>query len=108
MWLCFVPAGCLADSLLVIPCSQRVCGCVLSPLNILFNLLCFYHSGYEFPLHNYITSPFKWLFPMSKKVFLVHLSCLPMLTFFLFLLSEGLSSCLTLLEFILIGSHSFF
>ena len=31
-------------------------------------------------------------------VFLVHLSCLPMLTIFLFLLSGGLSSCLILLE----------
>src|ERR1700735_4561935 len=30
----FMPAGCLADPLLVIPCSQQVCGCVLSPLNV--------------------------------------------------------------------------
>ena len=29
MWLCFVPAGCLTDPLLVNPCSQPVCGCVL-------------------------------------------------------------------------------
>src|ERR1700729_1475526 len=34
MWLCFVPAGCLADPLLVIRCSQRVCGCVLSLLDV--------------------------------------------------------------------------
>ena len=63
MWLCFVPPECLADSLLVIPflqqvcgclftsveCladpllvvhfSQNVCGCVLHLLNILFNVL---------------------------------------------------------------------
>src|ERR1700683_3443530 len=34
MWLCFVPAGCLADPLLVITCSQQVCGCVLSLLDV--------------------------------------------------------------------------
>ena len=34
MWLCFVPAGCLADPLLAIPCSQEVCGCVLSLLHV--------------------------------------------------------------------------
>jgi hypothetical protein len=34
MWLCFVPAECLADALLVIPYSQDVCGCVLSLLNV--------------------------------------------------------------------------
>src|ERR1700734_374067 len=41
MWLCFVPAGCLADPLLVIPCSQQVCGCVLSLLNV-WLILCLY------------------------------------------------------------------
>src|ERR1700677_2573039 len=34
MWLCFVPAECLADPLLVISCSQFVCDCVLSLLNV--------------------------------------------------------------------------
>src|SRR6202042_2194126 len=34
MWLCFAPAECLADPLLVIPCSQEVCGCVLPMLNV--------------------------------------------------------------------------
>src|ERR1700735_5244046 len=34
MWLCFAPAECLADPLLVIPCSQDVCGCVLSLLDV--------------------------------------------------------------------------
>jgi len=34
MWLCFVPAGCLADPLLVIHCSQDVCDCVLSLLDV--------------------------------------------------------------------------
>ena len=34
MWLCFVPAGFLTDPLLVIPYSQRVCGCVLSLLDV--------------------------------------------------------------------------
>jgi hypothetical protein len=34
MWLCFVPAECLANLLLVISCSQRVCDCVLSLLNV--------------------------------------------------------------------------
>src|ERR1700685_4489568 len=34
MWLCFAPAECLADPLLVIPCSQFVCGCVFPPLNV--------------------------------------------------------------------------
>ena len=34
MWLCFVPTECLADPLLVIPCSQLVCGCILSILNV--------------------------------------------------------------------------
>src|ERR1700729_3022378 len=34
MWLCFAHAECLADPLLVIPCSQRVCGCVLPLLNV--------------------------------------------------------------------------
>jgi hypothetical protein len=33
MW-CFIFAGCLADPLLVIPCSQAVCGCVLSLLDV--------------------------------------------------------------------------
>src|ERR1700727_2289818 len=40
MWLCFVPAGCLADPLLVIPCSPVVCGCVVSPLDV-WLILCF-------------------------------------------------------------------
>ena len=34
MWLCSVPAGCLADLLPLIPCSQDVCGCVLSLLDV--------------------------------------------------------------------------
>jgi hypothetical protein len=34
MWWCFVPDECLADPLLVIHCSQRVCGCVLFLLNV--------------------------------------------------------------------------
>src|ERR1700677_3627398 len=34
MWLCFAPAECPADPLLVIPCSQFVCGCVLPLLNV--------------------------------------------------------------------------
>src|ERR1700727_880456 len=34
MWLCFAPAECLADPLLVIPCSQQVCGCFLPLLNV--------------------------------------------------------------------------
>src|ERR1700734_1536651 len=40
MWLCFVPAGCLADPLLVIPCFQDVCGCVLSLLDVWLILFC--------------------------------------------------------------------
>ena len=34
MGLYCMPAECLADPLLVIPCSQQVCGCVLSLLNV--------------------------------------------------------------------------
>ena len=34
MWLCFVTAGCLADPLLVIPCSELVCGCVFISKNL--------------------------------------------------------------------------
>jgi hypothetical protein len=30
----FVPVGCLAELLPVIPCSQEVCVCVLSPLHV--------------------------------------------------------------------------
>src|ERR1700721_84549 len=82
MLLCFVPAGCLADSLLVIPCCQRVCGCVLSLLDV-WLILCLSFLALR----------------MYVVVFcLCSIFCLPMLTIFLFLLSGGLSSCLILLE----------
>ena len=34
MWLCFMTARWLDDPLLVIPCSQQVCGCILSLLDV--------------------------------------------------------------------------
>ena len=64
MWLCFIPAGCLADPLLVIPCSQDVCGCVLSLLDVwlilclsflalsVYVVVCFFPAGcLADPLH---------------------------------------------------------